>query len=227
MPSAVPGLILRGTARRNSLSRRRAMAEVSTARLMSAMSPGPPAGANEKGDGIELVLRASRGDEAAFAEIYQRHHAMVFQVSSRLVVNGADGADLTQEVFLKAWEKLPSLREPERFKSWLLRIVVNTAFNWRTRHQRERAALRQLQQPERNSPAAFEPAIDRESSVALGQALVQLSPKLRTAVVLRYVAGLAYADVARAMKCGEITARTRVARGLTELGKRLARRQEP
>jgi RNA polymerase sigma-70 factor (ECF subfamily) len=68
--------------------------------------------------------------------------------------------------------------------------------------------------------------IDRESSAALGQALAQLSPKLRTAVVLRYVAGLAYADVARAMKCGEITARTRVARGLSDLGRRLARRQK-
>ena len=190
------------------------------------MSPASAIQPNDKGDLTALVLRASRGDEAAFAEIYQRHHAMVFQVSSRLVVNGADGADLTQEVFLKAWEKLPSLREPERFKSWLLRIVVNTAFNWRTRHQRERAALRQLPQPERNSPAAFEPVIDRESSTALGQALAQLSPKLRTAVVLRYVAGLAYADVARAMKCGEITARTRVARGLSDLGRRLARRQK-
>lgn len=173
-------------------------------------------------EGLELVLRAARGDQRAFGQIYAQHHAMVFQVLSRLVVNAADGADLTQEAFLKAWEKLPSLREPERFKSWLLRIVVNTAVNWRARRKRERVALRRLH-CEESSPAASEPAIARESAAEVAESLAQLSSKLRTAVVLRYVAGLAYVDVARTMRCGEITARTRVARGLSELGKKLSR----
>lgn len=215
--------ILWGTQCAGSLSLSGRMVVVSTGR--SEIEPGSlprPASSSKSepedlAEDLDLVLRSARGDQGAFALIYARHQTLVFQVASRLLLNPADGADLTQEAFLKAWEQIPTLREPERFRSWLLRIVVNTALNWRTRRARERMVLRRLAEPG-NSPAAFEPALRKESRDQVARALAKLSKKLRAAVVLRYVAGLPYLEVAKVMGCGEPTARTRVSRGLAELG---------
>ncbi|MFO0983088.1 MAG: RNA polymerase sigma factor [Planctomycetota bacterium] len=192
------------------------MALVSTSWSEAERGLRPVAPDASEPDDRELALRSARGDHAAFACIYARHHASVYQVACRLLLDPSDGADVTQEAFLKAWERVRELREPEHFRGWLLRIVVNTALNWRARRKREKWVLRRLADHEVGPPASV-PAMSKEARDLVEQALGKLSKKLRTAVVLRYVAQLPYTEVARAMNCGEPTARTRVSRGLVEL----------
>lgn len=83
-------------------------------------------------DERELVLRAQRGDQFAFEKLYERYIDRISRYLSRMVGDDGIGSDLTQETFLKAWEALLSLRDPERFSNWLYRIATNSAYNYQS-----------------------------------------------------------------------------------------------
>ena len=98
---------------------------------MSYRIGDPPA--NEAGsfpDERELVLRAQRGDQFAFEKLYERYNDRISRYLFRMVGDDGVGSELTQETFLKAWEALLSLRDPERFSNWLYRIATNSAYNY-------------------------------------------------------------------------------------------------
>ena len=80
-------------------------------------------------DECNLVLRAQSGDQLAFEALYERYNDQICRYLSRLIGNDGVGCELTQEVFLEAWEALISLRDPSRFASWLYRIATNRAYN--------------------------------------------------------------------------------------------------
>jgi RNA polymerase sigma factor (sigma-70 family) len=80
-------------------------------------------------DDAALVERARTGDEAAFAELYERYFDRVYDFLARMVRDQAEAADLTQDTFLKAMNSLASLSQGASFKSWLFTIARNTALN--------------------------------------------------------------------------------------------------
>jgi RNA polymerase sigma-70 factor, ECF subfamily len=73
----------------------------------------------------ELVEGARDGDRVAFDALVRRKVDVVYRTSLAILGREADADDATQETFLAAWRKLPSLRDPERFDAWLGRITVN------------------------------------------------------------------------------------------------------
>jgi RNA polymerase sigma-70 factor (ECF subfamily) len=75
------------------------------------------------GDQRALVLRAQGGDSGAFTSLVERHWMRLLRFA-RSVVGASDAEDAVQEAFVKAWEKLPGLREPDAFSGWLLRIAT-------------------------------------------------------------------------------------------------------
>ncbi len=75
----------------------------------------------------ELVEGARQGDRAAFDALVRRKVDVVFRTSLAILGHEADAEDATQETFLLAWRKLPSLRDPDRFDAWLGRITVNAS----------------------------------------------------------------------------------------------------
>ena len=100
---------------------------------MSYRIGDPPA--NEAGsfpDERELVLRAQHGDQLAFEKLYERYNDRISRYLFRMVGDDGVGSELTQETFLKAWEALLSLRDPERFANWLYRIATNSAYNYQS-----------------------------------------------------------------------------------------------
>src|SRR5688572_11901291 len=80
-------------------------------------------------DDAVLVERARSGDEAAFAELYERYFDRVYDFLARMVRDQSEAADLTQDTFLKAMNSLASLSKGASFKSWLFTIARNTALN--------------------------------------------------------------------------------------------------
>lgn len=91
----------------------------------------PPANdAANISDERELVLRAQRGDQLAFEKLYERYNDRISRYLIRMVGDDGVGCELTQETFLKAWEALLSLRDPNRFANWLYRIATNSAYNY-------------------------------------------------------------------------------------------------
>src|SRR5688572_24213317 len=72
----------------------------------------------------ELVVRAKGGDRFAEELLYRRHSRAVFNLARRMLGSGQDAEDVLQETFLTVLEKLPRLREPGAFKTWVMRTAV-------------------------------------------------------------------------------------------------------
>lgn len=170
-----------------------------------------------------LVARARRGDREAFDRLARLHLPRIYSVAFRLVGNHEDAEDLAQECFVRAHLSLQWYRGSGPFGAWLYRIVVHLA------RDRFRAAERGLRMGV--APAHFEPVdtggpareLDRkELHLVLLESLRKLPTRLRTALVLRTLEGLDYADIAAATGVTANTARTQVMRARRLLARLLA-----
>lgn len=106
------------------------------------MTPPKLERSDELGDAV-LVERAAQGDAAAFTALHQRYQALVFSVLRAEMRRGATSAeadDVSQEVFTTAWQKIATLREPDRFKAWLMQITRRSVID----HARKVARRPQL-----------------------------------------------------------------------------------
>jgi RNA polymerase sigma-70 factor (ECF subfamily) len=171
----------------------------------------------------ELVTRAQQGDQTAFASLYEQYSPLVYRFLRRRL-DGADEVveDLTEDVFVKVYEKLD--RYVERglpFTAWLYRIAHNHLVD----HLRSlpRLAASSLEAvgdvPERAATADFNRVIDRQS---LEPALARLTPEQRQAIELRFMAGMSVAETAAAMDRSDEAVKKLQARALTNLRRHLA-----
>src|SRR5579883_2711684 len=76
-------------------------------------------------DDAHLVKASQQGDQDAFAVLVQRHQSRVFNLSWRMLQDDEDAGEITQEVFLAAWQGLPAFRGAARFSTWLYRITYH------------------------------------------------------------------------------------------------------
>lgn len=95
----------------------------------------------EASDEAALVRRTLAGDRAAFAKLYRRRCRLIVAVCYDATGDLHAAADLCQEVFLRAFRRLPSLQDPARFGTWLLGIAGHAAREWRRAAGRRRAHL--------------------------------------------------------------------------------------
>jgi len=194
-------------------------------------SPGPAAStpartAKSDDDGeIAEVLRARKGDEAAFAALVRRRQGLVAALLAARVRGRSDVEDLAQEVFLRAWRRLPELREPERFTGWLARIAVNAALDHRRRVAvRPRPASLDgdgAAEPAADLPPADHAILLREEFARVLEALGTLDGKSQAAVVLRYREGLAVKEVAARLGDSPAAVAMRLTRALRAIRARL------
>lgn len=159
----------------------------------------------------ELVVRAQRGDDLAFAKIaanaYARLHALAFGV----LRDPELAEDATQQAMLAAWRNLPRLRDPDRFDAWVYRLTVNACHAERRRASRWLPQLTDESKPDPTASAAFGSVADRE---LLDSAFRTLPIEQRVVLALHHLVGLSLADIARALGIPEGTARSRLHRGL-------------
>src|SRR5881398_998874 len=79
-------------------------------------------------DSSDLIQRAQQGDQAAFEALYRAHVGRVYALCLRLTADRARAEELTQDAFVRAWERLASFRGESAFSSWLYRLTVNVVF---------------------------------------------------------------------------------------------------
>ena len=168
----------------------------------------------------ELVQRARDGDEVAFAELVDRHSAVVHRVAARVV--GADDADdVAQDAFLRAFHRLERFRGESPFRAWLLRIVQNTALTALSRRpsfvapadgKGDGVAEEGGRNPERPPAEQLEAS---ERRARLEEKIRLLRPAHRAVLVLRDVEGLAYEEIAVVTEApvGSVKGRLHRARG--------------
>ncbi len=174
----------------------------------------------DKIDDRALVERARRGDTAAFDELVRLYQGRIYGLVYHMTGNREDAEDLVQTTFVKAHGSLARFRGQSAFYTWLYRIAVNTAINFVKKRSRHTAlSLNDMDQaierdPDYVSLAARESPV-RDAALTelqerLNRALLTLSEKHRTVVVLHDVQGMPHEEIARLLGCSEGTVRSRL-----------------
>jgi RNA polymerase sigma-70 factor, ECF subfamily len=154
----------------------------------------------------DLVEAAKHGDHEAFEVLAASAVDRLYAVA-RLILRSTDQAeDALQEALVRAWQQLPSLRDPDRFDGWLYRLVVNACADQGRQLSRWSAQVRQL---------PMEPGVgDETGAVAdrdqLERGFRRLKPEQRAVVVLHHYSGFSLPEVARILGIPEGTARSRL-----------------
>jgi RNA polymerase sigma-70 factor (ECF subfamily) len=175
----------------------------------------------ERDDLDQLVGEARLGDRAAFDELVRRTHVDTYTLALRLTANEEDARDVVQEAYLKAWRGLPEFRGDAQFSTWMYRITANSAYTLVKKRRRHRAEPldAMLVDPIELHPD-LQPEGAAESALLLDElsiALEELSPKLRTLVVLKDVYGLSHEEIADELGISVAAAKVRLHRGRRKL----------
>jgi len=159
-------------------------------------------------DGEEALLdRCLGGDGGAFGQMIDRYQRVLFNVSLRMVGNREDALDITQTVFLKAYENLGTFDRRHKFFSWVYRIMINESLNHLSKARRTEPLDESLQSRARGPEEECSQNRLRESMQA---ALLELSPDYRQVIVLRHFAQLSYEEMSEALEVPEKTVKSRL-----------------
>lgn len=176
------------------------------------------------------ISQAASGDTHAFAHLVEQYEKQVYHHALRLVGNPEDAADISQEVFWKAWRALPTFRGQSSFSTWLYRLTDNACTDLFRREKKRRKDVplvledlssSQLVHPD---PTPQEQVEARESLDTLEQGLAQLSQDHRRILVLRELSGLSYQEIASILGLSSGTVKSRLARARLTLANYLRRR---
>lgn len=168
-------------------------------------------------DDRELASRAASGDERAFETLYLRHSGRVFALCMRMSGSRQQATELTQDVWVRLWQKLGSFRGDSALSSWIHRLTVNhvlsSARGEQRRHKHETTDVER--HPDEDAervpdvvvkPKSVEDAIDLENAIA------GLPPGARTVFVLHDVEGYQHNEIATMTGTAEGTCRAQLHR---------------
>jgi RNA polymerase sigma-70 factor, ECF subfamily len=171
----------------------------------------------------ELVTELQAGSDAAFDWLVTYYHTGVYNLVYSILSDAADAADVTQEVFLRAFRGIRGFRRGSSLKTWLYRISVRQALNhrrWCWRHHRQQVSIdvdddRNRCTLDLRDPDAtpFEQFASHEMQTKVRQALAEVPAVFRSAVILRDLEGLSYDEVAEVLDVSVGTVKSRILRG--------------
>ena len=181
----------------------------------------------------ELLERCAKGDAGAFGKLVSHYENAIFNVVFRMIGHREDARDVTQEVFVKAFQKIRSFEGRSSFATWLYSIAVNRSLSERrrlaARSHRSEVQMSALDNNEADSPYDPQgdgPAPDArlssdETRRQIEQAVAGLDDDHRAVVVLRDIEGLDYASIGKVVGCSKGTVRSRLHRARVELREKL------
>ena len=165
------------------------------------------------------VAAAQRGDETAFASLYDAHAAAIHTLCLGMSGDRAAAAELVQDVFVRAWERLSSFRGDSAFGTWLHRLAVNVALESARRGQRRSlrvqiaADLRVVDGHETSvAPDGAAPGVEPGVTMDLEHAIARLSAGMRAVFVLHDVEGYQHAEIGEKLGIAEGTSKAHLFR---------------
>ena len=176
-------------------------------------------------DEADLTTELRSGSEAAFDWLVTHYHGPVYGLVAGMLSDPSEAADVTQDVFLKAFRGIRSFRQGSSLKTWLYRIAVREALNhrrWFWRHLRQQSSMESFcGEGEDSEPAQFvatdsspfDLCASTEVQQAVQRALADVAEVFRTAVILRDLEGLSYEEVAEVLDISVGTVKSRILRG--------------
>lgn len=177
-------------------------------------------------DDAALARLSRQGDRQAFEALVIRHQTSVYRLALRMLRSPQDAEDAAQEAFLRAYLALPGFRGDAAFKTWLYRIASNVCLDRLRRGSQEipdeRSATAARDAPGAAGANPLGRLLRREERRDLAGALQALPPHYRVAIVLHYVQGLSYREIAEVLEIAPRTVETRLYRAKALLRARLA-----
>jgi len=173
----------------------------------------------------EPVIEACRrGDRDAFRTLFETYKDKVFSIA--LYSTGGDRAfaeDITQQTFLKLFTAIQQFRGESEFTTWLYRLVVNACMDEQRRRKRL-LPIDSIALPVHVGDKTLQETqiVRNEVAEAVRSAIKDLKPKFRLPILLKYIEGLSYEEIAEVMACSKGTVASRLNRGHAQLAKRLA-----
>ncbi len=153
--------------------------------------PGPQADRSAGGE-VDLVRRAAEGDVESYETLYRKHVGRIHALCLRMARDPSEADDLTQETFIRVWERLGSFRGESGFSTWLHRVAVNVVVS----ELRGRGRWRELFSAEEAPDAAATPAFSAGGDLDLERAIAALSPQARLVFLLHDVEGWKHGEIA-------------------------------
>lgn len=170
----------------------------------------------------QVIKACQDGDRDAFRLLFETYKDRVFSIAVYSLGDRAVADDVTQQIFLKLFSSIRQFRGDSEFTTWLYRMVVNACHDERRRTKRIVAlGPTVVESPHDKKPQESQYA-RQEIAVVVQKAIRQLKPTFRVPILLRYIEGLSYDEIAEVMGCSKGTVASRLNRGHTELAQRLA-----
>jgi len=181
----------------------------------------------------ELIAAAHEGDLHSFNQLVQIYQNMVYNLAYRILGDGEEAADATQEAFLSAFQAMHNFRGGS-FKAWLLRIVTNACYDQLRRRKRRpttslEALLIESERPstlssDMKSPEEY--VAQRELNEFLQEGVNALPSHQRVVLILSDIQGLSYEEIAQVTRVSLGTVKSRLSRGRAKLRDHLLKREE-
>jgi RNA polymerase sigma-70 factor (ECF subfamily) len=147
----------------------------------------------------DLLARAIKGDAEAFGDLYERHMMSIYRYVYYRIGEVREAEDLTETIFVKAWQALPNFRRSKAsFKTWLYRVAHNLLVDY------YRTLKVELELPEDSllqspSPQPEEQVIAMEQSEQIGKAIRKLNPQHQEVLTLRFINDMSHEETGEVM----------------------------
>ena len=170
-------------------------------------------------DDVTLVRQAQKGDTGAFEELVARHRDRIYARAFSMMRNEEEALDLSQEAWVKGWQRLKQFQGESSFSTWMTRIVINLCLDEIRKQKRRRAeSIEELDEEsggvERQMPAVTVNPTERlergELRQRIDRAMAQLSHDHRTVLVLHEFEEMEYKEIAKTMGCSIGTVMSRL-----------------
>ena len=168
----------------------------------------------------ELVLACLNGNTSAFAGLIEKYQKAIFNTALRLVGDADEAKDITQEVFIRAYENLESFKPEYKFFSWIYKMTLNRSINEISRRKHQAALDSEIISPEEDPGSRIDA---RRLAKKIQEAITELSIDLRVVIILRHFADLSYRELSFVLEIPEKTVKSRLFSARQRLGDILAR----
>jgi RNA polymerase sigma-70 factor (ECF subfamily) len=171
----------------------------------------------------ELIEQTISGSLDSYDQLMERYQQLVFKVAYGFGRNKQNSMDITQNVFLKAYENLASFKGKGSFKAWIAKIAYHEGINWtKKNHLYEQSAIfEEVFMNRQEGITQEDELLARENKAQLLQSLFSLNTRYRVAVVLRYFNEMPIKEISGVLKCSEGVVKSMLHRSLQQLKQNL------
>lgn len=183
-------------------------------------------------DFSKLISEATSGDDSAFEELYKLSLKTAYHTASLLLKNPDDVEDVLQNTYIKAYQKLPELKNPESFESWIKTIVENECKNYIKKEKRIHAPIiffknkTDKYSEEWNQPVPQEYMERAELRKSVSDIIDSLSPEVRTCIILFHYEDKSLNEISEMLNIPLGTVKSRLHNGRKQIEKEFSKLQK-